>query len=669
MFANPYISPRTTAPLSIHPPRRIPPHHPVKLCPLLLLAATVPPHAQAQEASGLINTLPEVTIQTASVPTLDNAQYAHRPSITYDEAEINTAHERTVESLLQGEPGIAIVKNDGEGVSNLHLRGAGGQGLLSLDGIPILNSLPGISNINAVLPEGLQSIAVDRGFAPASQGFAALGGAIRMNSRKATDDSADLRVEGGSFGSLKETLRGTQAGDRGGIAVMANRTDVFEGTWVAPRHQGNPERDRSRSTQALSRADWSITDTLHWDGSLLYRQTWNAWDRIGLFKNTLSKVDDPNAFFNEEAWLVQNSLTARLSDRWLSRLQLGYTTTRNDIQTSGLYLGYTTDLYLSRLENDHRIWQGMGHDALHLIWGAEGRHESAQGPSYTVTGPGQFAPGASVSEQRNQQLGFIETRWTYGPWSGDLGARHEAYDRFADQNLLHAGLALQVLPTLTLKANGGNGFRIPSYAERLFPLVGKLGLKPERGTGGDLGFEWQPIKPLALNLTGFYHAYDDMIQMTWNPAFSPGLPCAGECLFNIAEARVLGLESRNEYRFNDRWMGGVAYTYNDSRNLGYGGRIPFEALNTVRVFGEWRPLVPVSLWMEGIYRDRTYNDIGNTVSIPDNIRINARLDYRFNDRLKFYIRGENLNDNKTPYIISLNQTGLAVYGGVMLEIQ
>lgn len=614
-------------------------------------------------------TLPEITIEARLLSPANASTHTNQPTMIYDAANISVAHERTVDEVLQGEPGVVASKTDAEGISNIQLRGIGGQGLLTLDGIPILNSLPGISNINAVLPDGLESIQVSRGFAPASQSFAALGGVINMTSRSALTNSGDLRVEGGSFGFLRETLRGTLAGDSGGVAVMANRTDTFEGSWVAPRDEGNPERDRSRGTQALSQAEWNITDNLSWEGSLLYRQTWNAWDRLGMNHGRLTKVDDRNAFFNEESWLAQNSLKARLADYWISQLQLGYTQTRNQVNTAGLQLGYTTDLYLARWENDQRVWHGEDNHAIHLLWGAEGRHESANGPTYTQIGPASFEAGLPLSEERNQQAGFLETRYTYGKFSGDLGVRHEAYDRFSDQTLFHAGAGWQWLPTLKVKANGGNGFRIPSYAERLFPLVGKLGIKPERGTGGDLGFEWLPRPNLKLNLTGFYHRYDDLIAITWNPFPTPGLPCAGECLFNIPRASVAGVESSGEYRFNEQWLGGFAYTYNDNRNLDTNGRLPHDALNTFRLFGEWRPLQPVSFWMEGIYLDRLYNDIGNTVALDDIFRLNARMEYRFSEQLQFYVRGENLSDNRTPYIVSLNQSGAAVYGGIMLQLK
>lgn len=639
------------------------------LAAFVSLFVTITPSIRADERPPLINTLPEITVTAPMTEPDGITARADRPYHQYTETDLTVAHERSVEEVLQGEPGLAVTKTDGEGVSSLSVRGAGGQGLMSLDGMPILYSLPGITNLNAVLPDGLQSVEVDRGFAPASQAFSAMSGSIRMTSRNAIKDGGDLRVEGGSFGFLRETLRGTLAGPKARMSIMANRTDVFDGTWGAPRHEGNPERDPSRGTQVLSRSDWSITEGLHWDGSFLYRKNWNGWDGVGINRGRVTKVDDLGGFLDEEAWLAQNTLTAQLTDRWISRLQLGYTQTHNQLHVSGLHLGYATDLYLARFENDQLIWRGDDQHTLRLLWGSEGRHERANGPTYTRTGPASFMEGPGIHDERSQQAGFLDARYKLNRLSGDVGIRHEAYSQYADQNLVHAGLAWQWQPSLKLKANGGTGYRIPSYSERLFPLVGQINLKPERGVGGDLGFEWIPTENLKLNLTGFYHRYDNLIMLTWSPAPTPERPCAGQCLFNIASATSAGLEAMGQYRFNEQWQAGMAYTYNDATNLDTHGRTPFESLNTIRTFAEWQPSQPMHLWMEVIYRDRFYNDIGNLLAINDNLRLNAHAEYHYSERLKFYVRGENLTDNHSPYVISLNQTGVAVYGGVMLDFK
>jgi vitamin B12 transporter len=595
-------------------------------------------------------------------------EYKEQPNSEYfAERDLAIAHERSIDEVLRGHPGIGVTKGGASGLGLLQVRGVGGQGMVSLDGMPVPDTLPGVLNLNALLPEAQESIRINRGFGYASRPFSALGGSVDLTSRSAREDSADLRVEGGTFGFLKETLRGNLAGERARLAVTVNRTDAFDGAYHAQKSNDNPERDPYHSNQVLAKASVDLSDTLLWEGSLLYRDARNDWDGYGIRNGMFAMADEKDSFFAEESWMAQNTIKAYINEDWDTRLQLGYTHTDNQAKVMGLRLGYTTDFYLARWENSQRLWHGQDGDAIHLIWGAEGRHEWAEAPTYGP--PPALAQGAPFTESRNQQAGFVETRFAFGKFSGDAGVRYESYDRFQSHALVHAALAWQALDTLKLRANGGNGFRIPSYAEKLFPLLGNPNLKPERGAGGDLGLEWQALANLKLSLTGFYTRYDDLISVSWEPQPTAQLPCIGECISNIANAIVAGLEAGSDLVFNEQWRGGASYTYNDSRNLGNGRRLPFQAPHSVRVWGEWRvPNLPLTLWAEGIYRSLSRNDLGNTLDVDDAFRLNIHANYQVTPKLDLYVRGENVSNDKTPDVYSFDHTGAMVYGGISYRL-
>jgi vitamin B12 transporter len=645
---------------------------PLNLNILLGIAAVFYPiHADAGETTEI--TLPEVIVSPSprdadqEYDDSDVGYWEQSGGEYFAEQDLAIAHERSIDEVLRGYPGIGITKGGASGLGLLHVRGVGGQGLLSLDGMPVPDSLPGIVNMNALLPDGQESVQVSRGFGSASRAFASLGGAIDLTSRSARDNSADLRVEGGTFGFLREALRGNLAGERARLAVTVNRTDAFDGAYFAQKSNDNPERDPFRDTQVLMKAGLDLSDFVAWEGSMLYRNSRNAWDGYGFRKGVLALVDEDDAFFAEQSWLAQNSLKMRINADWSSRLQLGYTHTDNHARTTGITPGYAIDLYLARWENDQRVWHGRGGDAVRLIWGAEGRHERADASTF---GPfPELTPGTPFAESRNQQAGFFETRFAYGRFSGDAGVRYESYDRFGSHALVHAAIAWQMADTLKIRANGGNGFRIPSYAERLFPLIGNPNLKPERGAGGDLGLEWLALSKLKLNLTGFYTRYDDLIVESWVPRPSAQIPCIGECISNVPNAVIAGMEAGGEFDFNEQWRGGVAYTYTDSRNLDNNRRVPFQPKDVVRVWGEWRaPNQPLVLWAEGVYRSLSQNDLENTIDVDDAFHLNVHADYRVTARLNLYVRGENLNNDKTPDAYSYDHPGATVYGGLVWKL-
>jgi outer membrane cobalamin receptor len=616
------------------------------------------------------DSVPEVTLPSITVafprPSEDSAPEQSTNTTRLTQKDLSIAHERSVDEILRGLPGISISKAGAFGVGVVYARGAGGQGLITLDGMPIPDSVPGVVNLNALLPDGLEEITISRGFSPASRAFSSMGGSIRMTSRDALQSGADMRIEGGTYGFLQETLRGDWAGERGRIAVTVNRSDAFDGAYLADSKQGNSERDPFHGTQVMSKAGVALSENVDWESSLYFRGSSTGSDQYGVYNGAFAVVDQPNEFIRDEFWMAQNRFNAQLTTDWSSRLQVGYTHSRNRSHPNAVSLGYTADLYLARWENDHTLWQGRGEDSMHLLWGAEGRHESAVG----VAGFDAFQiPAPAFSEERNQEAGFLDARFAYKDVSGDLGVRYEAYDRYKDQILLHAGAAWQILPDLRLRANGGNGFRIPSYNELLYPLRGNLALRPERGIGGDLGLEWRIIEPLTLSLTGFYNRFDDLISLSWNPLPSAAIPCMGLCMSNIAETSVAGFEAGSEWVVNAQWRGGAAYTYTDSRNLENDRRLPFRPRDSARLWGEWQAAaVPVSIWAELVYRGHAWNDVANNLPLDETLRFNARINYKVSPKLNVYVRGENLTGNRASEAYSFDYPGAMVFGGLELKL-
>ncbi len=631
-------------------------------CYMGLLLIAVSPLLQAEQ-NAPVTLAPMTVIGTPQQLDEISESYASQNSEVYDKAKLAIAHERMIDDVLAGERGIAITKPGAQGTGRIYLRGVGGRGLMTLDGMPLADSLPNAMNLNVIIPDGLSEMEVTRGFGPASRPFAALGGAIRMTSRNATDNSADFRVEGGSYGFLKETLRNNFAGEHARLSVTANRTDAFDGAYQAQTSFNNPERDPFHSTQVMMKTGIDMTDDIGWEGSMLYRNSHNSTDIFANRNGIVQQVDDKNAFFSEEAWLAQNTLKARITDAWLTRLQLGYSQNNLLVSQPGISPNLKTDFYLARWENDQRLWQDTS-KAFHMIWGAEERYETGSAPIVN-RGPPPTATGVIFSQHRHQQAGFLDNRFAYGIFSGDVGVRYESYDRYNEQLLLHLGTATQLLPTLKVTTNAGNGFRIPSYSELLYPLVGSLNLKPERNVGGDLGFEWQPLSAVKLNATGFYTRYTDLIGLTYNLT----APCPAVCLLNIADAVIAGMETGSEITFNKQWRGGLSYTYTNSRNLANHKDIPFRPQHISRVWGGWHSAsLPLSLWAEGIYQSQSKNNIANTLNIDDTIHINVHANYQVTPKLDFYVRGENLTNNLTPSMFSYNQTGVTVYGGMSVKL-
>ncbi|MGZ8162918.1 MAG: TonB-dependent receptor plug domain-containing protein [Methylobacter sp.] len=444
-----------------------------------------------------IETLPAVTVTSPREPL---TQIINNTRVL-DQGDLSIAHERSLYDVLQGFPGLSVTKVGGYGqVGALFMRGAGGQGLVSLDDIPLMLSVPGFQNLDTLPAEAIQRAEIERGPGTVYYPFQSLGGAIRLYTQDREDTGATLSVEGGSFGILRETLQGGLNGSLGKLTVTLSRGDAFEGTHLA-NAANNPEREPFRFSQGILRFSADLNSRLNWQGSMLYRQSWLGLDKFGIDnKGQVASQDDTNSFGREESWLAQNSLDFRVTSTWKTHLQIGFTQSRTTAKAGALQNGVFSRLYLANWRNRHTLIDDEEKQVRwHLTWGGQGRHEQGQSP---VIG---------FSEERTMAAGFVETVAQYGSLSGEAGVRVEHFDQFGDHPLFKTAVAWRIMPDLTLRASGGTGYRIPSYTELHFLFFGNPQLRPEHSASGDLGIEWYPVKDLQLTVNGYYHRYDDLI--------------------------------------------------------------------------------------------------------------------------------------------------------------
>jgi vitamin B12 transporter len=594
-----------------------------------------------------IENLPEITV---TAPTNSLSDQINNPQLL-DEDDITVAHERTITDVIQGFPGITTGKVGAFGQATaLYIRGAGGQGVVTLDGIPLIQSLPGLLNLDSLPAEAIQSAEIVKGPDSAYRAFQSLGGSVNLSTVDRQTTGGKLSVEGGSFGILRETLQAGVAGAPGRVTATLSRTDAFDGMPAADQ-RSNPERDPMHFTQAILRFSSDLGKRLSSQGTFFYRNTGVSLDTYGLNpQRVVVSVDDLNGHAHEETWLAQNTLNAKLTDSWNSRLQLGFTQSTTMSQLTGLSNKVYTKLYLANWHNNHILFENNGlNQRWQLIWGIQGRHEQAD----STTSP--------VPQQRTMVAPFLQTEGQMDKLSGEAGVRVEHFDQYGDHPLFKAAGAWQLLPTLTLRASGGIGYRLPSYTELLFLFFSNTNLKPERSASGSLGLEWYPFNGAKLNVNGFYNRYDNLITIAHQPQTGPAS-------VNVPDASVAGMEFDGRYAWTDSLETGISYTYAESRDLNTNKALPFRPEHTARFWGEqkWQQ-IPLTLWAEAIVKSSTWNDFENTLPVGSNLQINASIRYAVSSHLEIYLRGENLSNNRVPQIFSANMPGVAVYGGVKLD--
>ncbi|MGI2325675.1 TonB-dependent receptor plug domain-containing protein [Methylococcus sp. S1B] len=281
----------------------------------------------------------------------------------------------------------------------------------------------------------------------------------------------------------------------------------------------------------------------------------------------------------------------------------------------------------------------------HLTWGGEGWYEDGSTPDGRYRS--QRATGAAV--------GRLEMK--SDRYSGVVGFRTDSYEQYGVHTTFHAGSQYRILPEFAVFADGGIGYRLPSFPELLTPFIGNPELRPEHGASGQAGFNWDVTGSTQLSLTGYYNRFDDLIILA-------RLPIGLYRSENIPRTRIMGLEMQGATAWNAQFSSGIDYTLTSNENLDTGDPLPHRPDNIGRFWTEWRGQTwPLRLWTEAIYRGPSYSD-GRNIYMDDALLINMTLNYVVDPRLTLYVRGENITNNQTSDTYILGVPGAAVYGGI-----
>ncbi len=611
--------------------------------------------------------LPTLTVTAPREPS-DLVPAASSVTVV-ERATLESSGERDLNGVLRGLPGLTLHRaGSGTTLSAVSLRGVqSGQGQFTLDGIPLYSGVSGAFNLSAWPADALERIEVVRGATATRYGGRGAGGVIRLYTRDERESGGFVHLEGGSYGALSSSIGAGAAGDAGRLTVTVHHDEVFDGISQADQENGNSERDGYRGTLGTARFALAPANGFTLDGSLLYKRSRADNDGPGILPNgQLGLRDDQTAFGIEETWVAQTKPSLALNRRWTSSLQLGFTRNRIAGRVLGTLFGFDNRLLLARWTNDHIVYEAasaetrdaaMTDSTLRFRWGGEVQQEE---------GTNQFdRPGMPLRGARTIYTGLTELQGRLGRFSGFAGVRVDQYDDLGAHPTAYGGLAYAATRALTLRASGGNTYRAPAFHELFFdPFFGRPDLGPERSVGADLGIDWTPTPAARLSLTGYYNRLDDLIQLTF--AQRAGLFVSE----NVAEARIWGFEVEGEYLWGPGFDSGFDYTYADSTDLVQERELRKRPRRQGRIYTEWQASqLPLTVWIEAVYRGRHFDDDANRLLLEDAVYLNAQASYRVNHNVLFYVRGENLNDDRTPETFSFGAPGAAVFGGIRLELQ
>ncbi len=593
-------------------------------------------------------------------------------------AELEARQIETVADALRVVPGLAVVRSGGRGaITSLFPRGGGSDYTLVLvDGMRA-NSFGGGYDFAHLSVDNIDRIEIVRGAQSAVFGSDAVGGVVRVVTRRGGRPRLEGLVEGGGFGTLRSTVG--SAGSAGawtwGAGAEKTRSDGFTGAAANGERVSNDDYDLSHVSGTLGRQRPNGSD--FFVGAHVSRNERGfpgpfGSDPIGVF----SGVDRISRGVNNTRQ-VGSHFSHRWSPRVRQRIEASYTDISGEYvsafdpsepSTSG------TRRLDARIQEDVAFTSALGSSV-----GVELTRE--RGSSTLVTGSaGRPIPIDRALTGAYAELRFVQQNRLF--LTGGVRLEHLMRDAlepdpnsfsprpaFPSQTINAVNPKLAVSYALRQPAEGraatrfhasaGTGIRPPNAFEIAF--TDNPNLQPERSRSFDLGIE-QQFEGGAYHLaaTAFFNRYDDLI-VTVGRSLRDASRYRTD---NISNARARGLELSGEARLPRGLAVGASHTFLATEILSVDGLerlapAPFavgdplirrprhQSAATVRYSN-----VRLSAFAELLQRSRTldlepnFGGFGGLFFASGYSTINAGVSVPIGGHLQVFARGLNLTNRK-----------------------
>lgn len=500
---------------------------------------------------------------------------------------------RNLEDALRGSEGLQF---NGVGMSRrgVSIRGMSSEHTLVLiDGKRISPSSGAIAHsdfdLGWIPVEAIERIEVVRGPMSSLYGSEALGGAVNVITRKATDTWL-----GSGFvdGGVREDGLGGQTHQLGGYVSGPLLPGVLGLALNAEtqRQQETPDFDSRNLSELEGRNANSGGATLTWTPDDAQRidfgyesgreRRWRNTETGG----TASRDYESTDIIERERWSLAHAGDWQWGSNQVRayRNQLDRTNSRSD----GAAPSNSQRLTDSVLDGSLSV---PLLDMHRVTVGSEWRKEELEDRSVNSRG----------EEEALHRAVFLQDEIAFNAdWSLTLGSRFDKHEQFGWESSPRAYLLHHFNDQLTLRAGVGKGFKAPSLKQLSpeysatggggrFTIVGNPELQPETNTAYELGADYQAD---GWSLSGmlFQNDVEDLIQTV----------CVANCGIrgrerrnyeNVEQARIRGAELGGgvDLAYGLRWD--LNYTYLDARNQTVGQRLGDRSRHLANSVLKWSP--------------------------------------------------------------------------------
>lgn len=590
----------------------------------------------AQQKS--VQALAEVVVTANRSEQLLTEALPHTTVIARDVIERSQAVD--LPTLLSSEAGFQFTQNGGRGTSsNLFLRGSASLGVLVLiDGVPMTKQdTTGSVSLEHIMLDQVERVEIVRGNVSAIYGSGAIGGVVQVFTRRGSGKPAGFaQLEAGSYGSTRAAagLSG-QAGDtRFAVGVGAHRTTGFSSMNTAQFPGENPDADGYRNTNYSLNLSHELAKG-HTLG-LRAQGSDGEFDFDGGGFGTAT--DDFKGRNTTDSWSVYSH--NQITSHWRSELTLsqGRETSIYDARLSAF--PYDSEaLTRSRTVNwTHTV--GLGNWLATL--GAENQQQA-------IDTHDSFA--SQLNRERGVTAWFAGLSGTVGVHSVQVNVRQDNADGLDAQTTGYLGYGFNLTPAWKVIASTSSAFNLPPLGYLYDPFSGNPVLKPETARSHELGLQWAQSGQV-VRATVFSTRVSDMMLYDF-ATFS---------FNNVSNASNKGLE----VSYSGKLAGAdlrASLTQQDPVNESTGAQL----IRRAKTMASVGVSLPWGAWTLG-------GDVRHTGERPDVVTrpalgaytvTNLTAAYTLTPELALTARIDNLFDNQYQTAYGYNQSGRAVYVGIV----
>jgi iron complex outermembrane receptor protein len=547
--------------------------------------------------------------------------------------------------LMQQVPGLFVTSRGiaGYGVSTgaaggISMRGfAGGSGrvLILIDGHPQYATIYGHPVADAYIASDAERVEVSRGATSVLYGSNAMGGAINIITRKATDDGNRLnaRLMGGSYGTQRYSLTDSYRNGKFSGVVGGNyeRTDG---------HRVNSEFE---SYSGYLKAGYDISKEWKITGNVNIAQS-NA-QNPGEITNPM--LDGTTDVLRGMAGLsIENRY-----DKTNGAVNFYYNWGKHEIN-DGYFEGGTPRPYLFN-STDYmggvNIYQSVSLFKGNFITGGFDA-KLYGGNAYRDPVTEIYADHIKLHEL----AGYLFAHQMLGRFMFNAGIRLENHKLYGNEWVPQAGVSFKAAEETHLKFSVSKGFRTPNMRELYMYAPANEELLPEESVSYDFTVAQRLLdNRLSMELSLFYTEGDNIVQVVQ----VDGRPLNQ----NVGEFANKGIEISLNYRIlnNLNINSNYSYLYMDTpitgapRNKFYAGITYSPGKFTLNAGAQ--------------VIDNLYLSTGDNAQTSNYTLVDARIDYRALKWLDVFVKGDNLLGQEYETMLGFPMPRATFLGGISVN--